>query len=87
MVQPRNPNFRELRMAVLELGGEVISGRVAGKHFLVTVKTSKGNTIRFTLSKGPMRQGHILFWMRQKFNRADRDGHSRSDVKPKGTRK
>jgi len=72
----RNPNMRELRSAAQELGGEIVSSRTSGKHYLVTVRTPKGNEVRVTLSKGPMRQGHILFWMRQKFNKADRNHRS-----------
>jgi len=78
MAPIKNPNFRALRIAVRDLGGEVVSGRVSGKHFLVVVKTPKGKTIRFSLSKGPMRQGHVLFWLRQKFKRADRNGNGRT---------
>jgi hypothetical protein len=74
-----NPNLKPLREAVKELGGEVVGSRTSGKHFLVTVKTKKGNVVRVTLSKGPMRQGHVLFWLRQKFRTADRNGNYRGN--------
>jgi hypothetical protein len=65
-----NPNVRDLQRAVLELGGEIVSSRASGKHYLVAVRTKEGKLIRVALSKGPMRQGHVRFWIRQKFRRA-----------------
>jgi hypothetical protein len=72
-----NPNLRDLRRAVRDLGGEVVSNRTAGKHYLVTVKTPTGKTMRITLSKSPMRDGHVRFWIRQKFQRAEQKGKSK----------
>jgi hypothetical protein len=67
-----NPNLKDLRRAVRELGGEIVSSRAAGKHWLVTIRTADGTIIRTTLSKSPMRNGYVRFWIRQKFQRARR---------------
>lgn len=77
-----NPNLRELRRAVSELGGKILSQRSSGKHFLVELETKSRKKLRMTISKGPMRQGHIQFWVRQKFTRAERNGnhHSRKGI-------
>lgn len=67
-----NPNLRELRRAVRELGGEIVGSRAAAKHYLVTIRTADRHTIHVTLSKSPMRNGHVRFWIRKKFERAKR---------------
>jgi hypothetical protein len=67
-----NPNMRALRLAVRELDGEIVSSRSTGKHWLVIIKTAEGKIIRATLSKSPMRDGHVRFWIRQKFQRSKR---------------
>jgi hypothetical protein len=69
-----NPNYRALQQAVRELGGTILSSRTAGKHFLVSVRTPQGRTIRVTLSKAPMRDGYVRFWIRQKFQRSKQKG-------------
>jgi hypothetical protein len=73
-----NPNLRELRRVVRELGGKYVSNRTSGKHFLVIVETPEGKRLRLTLRKGPMREGHIGFWVRQKFARSVRDQNQKT---------
>ena len=72
MAKKLNPNLLALRQAVRDLGGEIIRTKHGGKHFLVYVRTKKGNEVRLSLSKSPMRQGHIAFWARDHMNRRDR---------------
>jgi hypothetical protein len=67
----RNPNYRQLVDAVEEMRGQVLRARAGRKHFLVFVRTPKGNQIRVALSKGPMKAGFVRTWIRQQINRAD----------------
>jgi len=69
----RNPNLRELIRVVKELGGEITGTKNSAKHLLVDLKTARGKTIRMTLSKSPMRAGHVEFWIRAKFQKANRN--------------
>ena len=65
-----NSNLRDLRRAVRELGGKTLGTKTGAKHYLVSIETPDGRIIRVSLSKAPMRDGHVRFWLRQKFKRA-----------------
>jgi hypothetical protein len=69
-----NPNMKALRAAVRELGGKTIGSKTGAKHYLVSIETPDGKIIRVALSKSPMRDGHVRFWIRQKFQRAKQKG-------------
>ena len=72
MAKPNNSNYLHLRRIAKELGVKVTGYRSAGKHFLVYLTTRSGKEITMTLSKAPMREGHVEFWVKREVRRAER---------------